>query len=129
VKKAKQIQACREWMPVPCPGSMTHAVDAAFWDRIAAQTCGHCKCPIGYGVGIYLYQPRQEAAHIRCTDEAEEAGIALRSSAFMVDAAAKLAGLTQEQFRQLAVWEKDRLIAEVNATRQVSTRSGYNLDA
>lgn len=111
--KTKQKAPWREWMPVPCPGSLTHATDAAFWDRIAAQTCGYCKALIDYGVGVYVYWPRGEAAHIRCTDEAEEKSITLRSSAFMVDAAARLAGLTQEGFRLLAVWEKDRLIAEV----------------
>ena len=110
---AKQRAVFREWMCVPFPGSSTHAIDASFWDRIAAQTCAHCKQPISYGIGIYLYHPGKEAAHIRCTDEVEERGITLRSSAFMVDAAAKLAGITQEGFRALAVWEKDRLIAEV----------------
>jgi len=109
----EQRAPCREWMAVPCPGTLLHATAAAFWDRIAAQLCGHCKAPIGHGVGVYVYWPRGEAAHIRCTDEVEAKGIALRSSAFMVDAAAKLAGITQEGFRALAVWEKDRLIREV----------------
>lgn len=118
-QKIKQ-EARREWLSVPCPGTMTHATYAEFWDRISGQTCGHCKLPIGYGVGAYVYWPRGEAAHIRCTDEAEEKSIAMRSSAFMVDAAAKLAGITQEGFRALAVWEKDRLIAEVQQANMVT---------
>jgi hypothetical protein len=113
MKQLKQKDTCREWMSVPCPGSVTHAIASAFWNRIAAHTCAHCNQPIGYGVGIYLYQPRQVPAHIYCTDKAEAAGIALRSSAGMVDAAAKLAGITQTGFRALAVWEQDRLIADV----------------
>jgi len=121
MKTVNPKDACREWVSVPCPGSMSHAIAAAFWDRIAVQTCGLCKRKIGYGVGIYLYHPRQEAAHIRCTDEAEEASIARRSSAFMVDAAAKLAGITQEGYRSLAVWEQDRLIAEVTEANDQAT--------
>lgn len=124
MNKTRPNLLCREWMSVPFPGSTPHAIDAAFWDRIAGQTCGRCKQQIGFGVGIYLYQPRQEAAHIRCTDEAEEAGRALRTSAFMVDAAAKRAGITQEGFRALAVWEKDRLIAEVTEANVPAHASG-----
>jgi hypothetical protein len=119
MKQQIKQEAHREWMPVPCPGTLTHATDAAFWDRISGQTCGHCKQPIGYGCGVYVYWPRGDAAHIRCTDETEGKIIALRSSAFMVDAAAKLAGITQEGFRALAVWEKDRLIAEVTEAKDV----------
>ena len=113
MKQIQQRDAYREWLFVPCPGTMTHVLDASFWNRIAALTCAHCGQPIGNGCGIYLYHPHQDAAHLRCTEAAEAATIAQRSNAFMIDAAAKLAHLTQEGFRALAVWEKDRLIAEV----------------
>jgi hypothetical protein len=103
----------REWMSVPCPGSMPYESDRLFWDRIASKTCERCKSPIGYGCGVYVYSPSGSASHIRCTDDAEADAIALRSNAFMIDAASKLAGISQEGFIALAIWEKDRLIAQV----------------
>jgi hypothetical protein len=115
MKQIKEIGNRREWMSVPGPGTLTYAIDSALWDRISGQTCCHCRKLIGHCCGVYVYFPRVEAAHARCTDEAEAKGIGLRSNAFMVDAAAKLAGIPQEAFRNLAVWEKDRLIKEVQA--------------
>lgn len=106
---------CRIWKVIPCVGSPPYEVNAPYYDNLATQTCPHCHKANGYGVGIYLYFPSHQAAHITCVHAAEEAGIALRSNAFVVDAAARRAGLTQEGFRALAVWEKDRLIAEVQA--------------
>ena len=114
----------REWVVVPGVGSMPHAIDAEYWDEIASKTCPLCHRPIGNMTGIFLYHPRLDAAHIVCVDKDEENSISRRSNAFMIDAAAKLGGMTQDGFRALAVWEKDRLISEVMGENAQEQRAG-----
>jgi hypothetical protein len=97
---------------VPGTGTIPHGCDPLYWDAIAAQICPHCQKPIGHCCGIYIYHPQSSAVHIRCAEDAEAAVIARRSNAFLIDAAARCAGITQTQFRELPVWDKDRLIDE-----------------
>jgi hypothetical protein len=111
-KSTKITDYRREWMVIPGTGSIQRNIDSAYWDAISKQVCPHCHLKIGEGCGIYLFLPHQKAEHVVCAEKAEEEWDKLRNNAYMIDAAARIGGITQEQFRNLAVWEKDRLLEE-----------------
>ena len=89
-----------------------HNQEKDFWNKIAAKVCSHCGEAIGTGVGVFIYHPEINAAHVRCVDDAEVACRDLRSNPFAKEAAAKAGGYTIAQFDELPVWEKDRLLEQ-----------------
>ena len=122
VKASKKTDYYREWLVCPAKGSNTHAMDPEGYDAIAAQVCPHCKKLIGEMVGMFLYHPSMQAAHIGCVEAAERREVERRENSFMIEQAAKLAKVTIAQFREFPSWEKDRWIEQVEYTKREKVR-------